>query len=58
MLMSSGTRECQTGSICSPDVGSGVPRDSPLEGHSRWDFASITSGKARSSEIYFVFRFV
>ena len=34
--------------------GSGVLRDSPLEGHSPWDFASITPGSARNSLFYFV----
>ena len=38
--------------------GSGVPRDSPLEGHSLWDFALITTGKARSSAFYFLARHV
>ena len=33
--------------------GSGVPRDSPLEGHLPWDFALITPGKARSSVFNF-----
>ena len=28
--------------------GSGVPHDSPLEGHLLWDLASITHGSARS----------
>ena len=37
--------------------GSGVPRDSPDEGHSPWDFALITSGKARSPVFYFRFYF-
>ena len=33
---------------------SGVPLDSPLEGHLLWDFASTTPGTARSSLFYFI----
>ena len=33
---------------------SGVPRDSPLEGQSMWDFASITLGCAKRSLFYFI----
>ncbi len=32
----------------------GVPRDSPLEGQSMWDFASITLGCAKRSLFYFI----
>ena len=31
----------------SPNLTTGVPHDSPLEGQSPWDFALITPGKAR-----------
>ena len=34
--------------------GSGAPRDSPLEGHSLWEFAVITLGRARNSVFYFL----
>ena len=32
----------------------GVPLDSPLEGHSLWDLALITPGSARSYLSYFI----
>ena len=38
--------------------GSGVPHDSPLEGHSLWDFALTTPGPARSSLFFFLFYFI
>ena len=38
--------------------GSGVPQDSPLEGHSLWDFALTTPGPARSSLYYFILYFI
>ena len=31
----------------SPNLTTGVPHDSPLEGQSPWDLALITPGKAR-----------
>ena len=43
------------GPTFSPD--SGVPLDSPLEGHSLWDSALITPGLARSYLFYFFFNF-
>ena len=33
-----------------PLFGSGVPHDSPLEGHSQWDPASTTHGIAMRSQ--------
>ena len=36
-------------------LGSGVSLDSPLEGHSLRDLASITPGLARSFLFYFIF---
>ena len=36
--------------------GSNVPLDSPLEGHSLWNFASITTNTARSS-LFYLMRF-
>ena len=33
---------------------SGAPSESPLEGRSPWDFASITPGSSRSSHIFFL----
>ena len=36
-------------------LGSGVSRDSPLEGHSLRDLASTTPGLARSFLFYFYF---
>ena len=34
--------------------GSGVPRDSPLEGNTPWDFALITPGFAKPGVLYFI----